>query len=892
MTQAASHPDTTNESARSEWIYLLLALVLSLLAALPLLLGPGIVNTRAGGDSPFLLLRVHQLGENLRAGVLPARWMPDAAYGLGYPAFNFYAAMPYYVASALDVAGAGVLWGIKLTQALGFALAGLGAYLLARTLRASPPAALAASAAYTLAPFHLVNVYVRGDSLSEFYAMGLYPLILWAILRLHRRRAAGGVALLALLYALLVLSHNISALIFTPLVLLWLLATAYRQGAFRWRGALVGGGGLALGLMLSAWFWMPALRESSLVQLGDQTTGYFHFAGHFLREDLLQWRWIHDYAIGGETEPFSMGLAQAVLAVAGLLALAVRHLRRQRTPSGYDVAAVALLGYTWLMTPLSRWLWETLPLLPYTQFPWRLLSVQALAIALCGGLVVDLWPRGWLRVALATLLTVSLVAAGLLDLKIDRLPLQEADVTAERLMLYEIYSGNVGGTVRYEYLPREMVPRPYTSAVLLNDGQKPAPRALEGRIGRAELLWRRPDAEYWRIAVIERALLAFHTTFYPGWEAVVDGAPQGVEPLQGLGLVGLGLEPGTHEVLLQFEHTPVRRYSTWLSLLAGVAWLATGGYALYRDRRRAWPGILVALALIVAMVGAGVVLRQGDAEPALYGPTVMDFVRAPYLHHEPGGVWLGAAHLTESTVAAREVQPGQTLEITLDWEAPCPTCLVRVRLTAATAHLFRPYPVWAEAKTAIETSRTVLSLPIPDETPPGIYSLRLDVKVDGDTEPMRAASGQEMARLSLTPVQVLPADRSSSSDAALGAFGQENRPVEISLLDVEALRDDEDLEVDLFWRSERQATRNYALSLRLKRADGETIVSRDLPPMLGGYPTFLWRPGERLTDRVILPLPDDQITLQPTDVLEIVLYDRLTLKGAGLVRVPLSQAMP
>ena len=74
-------------------------ILIALLAALPLW-GPGMVNTRGGGDSPFLLQRTHQLLANLRAGVFPVRWMPDAAYGLGYPFFSYYAALPYYLADS------------------------------------------------------------------------------------------------------------------------------------------------------------------------------------------------------------------------------------------------------------------------------------------------------------------------------------------------------------------------------------------------------------------------------------------------------------------------------------------------------------------------------------------------------------------------------------------------------------------------------------------------------------------------------------------------------------------------------------------------------------------------------------------------------------------------
>ncbi|MDY7041174.1 MAG: hypothetical protein SVX38_09960, partial [Chloroflexota bacterium] len=53
------------DSNRLMWVILLLSGV----AALPLWLHGGLVNTRGGGDSPFLLVRLSQLVANLRAGV-------------------------------------------------------------------------------------------------------------------------------------------------------------------------------------------------------------------------------------------------------------------------------------------------------------------------------------------------------------------------------------------------------------------------------------------------------------------------------------------------------------------------------------------------------------------------------------------------------------------------------------------------------------------------------------------------------------------------------------------------------------------------------------------------------------------------------------------------------
>lgn len=881
--------DGRKSSAGSTDTNLLLALLLSLLAALPLLVGPGIVNTRAGGDSPFLLQRVHQLSQNLRGGIFPARWMPEGAYGLGYPAFSFYAAFPYYIAALLNWAGCGLLWGIKLTQTLGFIGAGLATYRLAQSIGASRGAALLASASYTFAPFHLVNVYVRGDSLSEFYALALYPLIIWALLRLCRRPSPEHVALLAGSYALLVLSHNVSALVFSPLVGLWLLVKAVKQGGregIRTLGA--GTIALGLGLLLSIWFWGPALRERPLVQLGEQTTGYFHYAGHFLSTDLVQPLLIHDYAIGKHRDPFNMGLFQALLAVVGLIALGLRAFKKQRVATSHLVALLALLGYTWLMTPTSAWVWEHVPLLVYTQFPWRLLSVQALAIGLVATNIVDLG-KGRMAQSVGLALAALATIAGLAGIHPDRLPLREGDITPLRLMLYETYSGNIGGTIRHEYLPREMVPRPHTSAVQLNGGAKPAPLALEGRLASARLVQRTPTTETWEIEVSETSLLAFHTTFYPGWEATVDGASQGVEPLVGLGLIGLRLSPGAHRVTLRFGHTAVRRYASWASLVGLLLWLVLILYPCRRSRCYRRGALILASIALLAVIWLILVPSPKD-QPQAKGPPLMDFGRAPYLHGEPGGITLGPAHLLDYALSASRPKPGEKLYITTAWQGAQPDTLVRAELVAATAHLFRPNPVWAETSAPINGRQVEFVLNVPEDIPPGLYVLRLGVSQDGHERPIRTIEGQEMTRLALQPIQIVASRRATGQERVLGVFGPEGFSPVIALVDAQMHLSPKDLlEVALTWRSERQAPLNYMLSLRLNRADGSGIVSRDLPPLLGGYPTSLWQPGELVTDRVLLSLPEGVgagFNPVPTRyTLEVVLYDRMTLKAMGTATV-------
>ena len=93
------------------------------MAAWPLLREPGLLNTRGGGDSPFLLQRLQQLETALRGGHFPVRWMPDANYGYGYPFFNFYAPLSIYIAAVFRFLGFSYIRAIHLAQLAGFLVA-------------------------------------------------------------------------------------------------------------------------------------------------------------------------------------------------------------------------------------------------------------------------------------------------------------------------------------------------------------------------------------------------------------------------------------------------------------------------------------------------------------------------------------------------------------------------------------------------------------------------------------------------------------------------------------------------------------------------------------------------------------------------------------------------
>ena len=852
-------------------------LLLTLPAWLPLLLDPGLVNTRAGGDSPFLVQRVHQMVVALQSGHFPVRWMPDAAYGYGYPFWNYYAPLAFYAAAGLVLAGVGIVESIKVVQILGFLGAAIGMYCLAEEVLDNRPAALLAAAAYTYAPFHLVNLYVRGDSLGEFTAFAFYPLVLLSLHRLYRHPGPGGAALASLAYAGLVLSHNISALIFTPFAIAYALvlpisdsrtgSNSRSQSAIRNPQSAIGWmvAAFALGLALSAFYWAPALLEQGVVQLEENLTGYFHYAGHFRDANLVQRSLRFNFAVDAAGTPFAMGLVQAILGTIGLVVVLTWVLRRSplRRHAVLLFFAITALMATFLITPWSRPLWDRLPLLPFVQFPWRWLSVQALAVAVLVGTLARLPRQPGSQWAVAVALSVLLMVAVLPGLRVEYLPLRDADVTPQRLMLYELFTGNIGSTVRAEYLPQAVRPRPWTSGAVMGEPELP--------IGadEAQLLSRSAVTQRWQVRVSTERELVFATYWFPGWRATVDGQPVTTAAQPGHGGIRVRVPAGTHEVRLALGRSPLRLAAEIVSLLGG---LVLAGLALAsRSRSRILgllrPALSVAVTVAIALLLlAAVRIRAGS----LSGPLTMDFDRMPYLHPNPGGArWEGGAVLRSYTLTPKELQPGQTLAIEMVWEGVEPGAEVELTLVSPAEVLFDVPAILAAVRTPLAQTTSV-RLAIPEEVNPGLYLLRLSV--------FSTASPAVGEAIYLEPVRVRGRPRPLAGEGT--AFGDVAllRPVQVEQ------SSPAQLQVRLTWQALRPVAVNYATSLRLLDATGQRVAMADAQPCYGFCPTSLWQPGVAVYDRRWLTLPKG---LSPGDDyrLEVVLYEVATLQPVGTARI-------
>lgn len=216
-------------------------------------------------DGSLHLYRTVALDRAIGDGLLYPRWFPDLAYGYGFPFFNYREPLGYYAVESFHLIGLSFPLALHMGLAFSVIASGLTIALWVGDIF-DQRAGFVAGMVYMAAPYTLIGSLTRAN-LPEVIAMALMPLILWAFRRLMIFGRRRHFALAVLSYAALLLTHNISSLIFTPVLVaycLLLIASAKRPVApslFRSIAAML------IALAMTSFFWLPALAEGSYAQL-------------------------------------------------------------------------------------------------------------------------------------------------------------------------------------------------------------------------------------------------------------------------------------------------------------------------------------------------------------------------------------------------------------------------------------------------------------------------------------------------------------------------------------------------------------------------------------------------------------------------------------------------
>ena len=339
-------------------------------------------------DGVFHIRQLEALTDALRTGVIYPRWFPDSMLGFGKPVLNYYPPGFYYPAALLHLSGLDLVSGIRVTFSLGFALSAWWMYRFSRLFVSLWPA-IVSVVCFQFFPYRISDLFVRG-AFPEFSAFFWLPAV--ALYTLQAATAdkepsrttlfPKSLTMAGLAWAGLILTHNLSALMAVLVLgaLLTLIFVFQRGIGVSFLQVLVRSiASVVLGMLLTAWYILPALLELRWVMNGH---GLFSGIGlnNFLKwSELVDLRVFYRYMVPSFRP--SLPIYVIPTALGALLAVSTKRWHKLRLFT--LLTLVLTLGFIWLMTDTSSWFWFSVEaLINQVQFPWRWQIFAALGVAL------------------------------------------------------------------------------------------------------------------------------------------------------------------------------------------------------------------------------------------------------------------------------------------------------------------------------------------------------------------------------------------------------------------------------------------------------------------------------------------------------------------------------
>jgi hypothetical protein len=395
------------------------------------------------------------------------------------------------------------------------------------------------------------------------------------------------VAGLAFSYALLLMTHLPTTLIFSPIPVCYALYISGSGQKLRVIGKVLTG--LALGVGLSAVFLWPAMTTQQLVFLDRMTTGYFSYKNWLLFSNFSVW----------QEEKLPLLLLTLDLAAIACCAFLITRIHPHKSTRQLNIFwLVVALASIFMMTDLSRPIWLMFPVVQKIQFPWRFNAILSLATTALLAVSIHSFRKsrgGWMRVirtGVVLLIATWLPATGWaiwraypfhnpsqgeINYK-NREIEQEREVpeyyprwnTAMAEMDWEISGSEKNWDDSMDRKFESLLQR-----VGQSEGSLSRFNIVEGT-GQVRIASWRPGYIDLRVDTSAGMKIDVSQFYFPYWTAHLPAESSNltVQPSQPDGLINLSIPPGTHEVLLEMKRSKAEITGEIISLISLVITLS------------------------------------------------------------------------------------------------------------------------------------------------------------------------------------------------------------------------------------------------------------------------------------------------------------------------------
>lgn len=526
------------------------------------LLHPGLPPTH---DGEYHVIRFYEFNKVLRSGEIYPRWAPDLNNGAGVPLFNYVYPLPNYIASFLHFFGISFIDAFKLNMFFATLIGGIFFYLWTKDYWGKV-GGIVSSVFYTFSPYHFLDIYIRG-SVGEVWALAFFPAYLWSITIYIKERNKQYILLSSVFLALTILSHNILGLMFFLFSIIYILLLIYQSKNKKYL-ILNTISFILIGLGLSAVFWMPALLENNFVTGLQIYNIEENFPEVF---QLLIPSWGSGFS-AGELEnqmSFQIGIANLFIVLLSFGALFFikgnrslsSEIKNQRSNIKNAVKGqrklilfflICFIIVFFLMLKVSLPVWNTIPLLNYFQFPWRLLSLEIVISSFLAGSIFSIWKECSIK--------AYIIAAFMIVLAVG--------LTFEYSKpAYYHYRDDKYYTTRSNFIDGTNSPGNFFNTIWANEPLKKQRKKIykgEGKVSSEIININSYKADYY---VLKDSDLILNIAYFPGWKVFVNKMDVRIFPSKE-GLISFPISKGKNQIEVKFEDTLVRAISKVIFLIS------------------------------------------------------------------------------------------------------------------------------------------------------------------------------------------------------------------------------------------------------------------------------------------------------------------------------------
>jgi hypothetical protein len=527
-----------------------------------------------GHDTVFHVFQAAQFDRALHEGFLYPRWVADSMNGYGSANFIFYSPLAYYFTSLIHTVVPSLILSMVIAIWWSFFLSGITMFLAAREIFGAK-GSLLSGVIYQMLPFHLIDLYQRG-TYAELFAFLWFPLLIFFMSRFFRAGREADAVGLSVSYAGLILTHLVSAFIFSLVIsayLLYYFITTSRRATLKSLFPLV------LGLGLSSVYLVPVFLERKFVHIDYLVQCV---VGDFRNNFLFLWN-----NLKVKLHSFYLLLhIGTILEVLFCLIIAVVIRRRKgsetfqsRSEEKQQMFFIGLFVVAFfLTTPLSMPLWAVFPGFPTLQFPWRWLPVMELSLSLLMGSIfspraADGTAQAGLSRKVASYSLFSFLAVFGMILTTSVIPSKFPFENINTLEYTPVWALKINEVLSDRKV--EKVSAVLGAADLGVDSWESERRAIS-------------------VAALSPVRIRVATFYYPGWAAYVDGVRAGIDKEEGTGVMMVNVPQGRHTLILRFQDIPLRYYAKLASLVAllitFLVWLLPARVFAAKKRERTEDG--------------------------------------------------------------------------------------------------------------------------------------------------------------------------------------------------------------------------------------------------------------------------------------------------------------